>query len=359
MSRERVNREALRQFLRENGVPQDKIAGFVSIAERFEEFLEASATPGEPKAGGPGRTRKPAPQGSVPRGSLADRDDVGRFSNILMKDGLNTWDNYLALARYGQFLKNSEVYAAVVELLDGSEVMHSLYEKLEALVGEKTRDEIFSGIDLPPLGIPSSEKPRVTFAVMERLEQKLDRQTCEKLLSGCLRRLADESYLDFRKKYLESKNLDEFLARRGRDYVALLEQIKKEGKLYFTQEITDEVIEFVRSNPAIAQGIREGSILYEIKIPYMTKEYLAETDKRMKRYYYCHCPWVRESIRTGEVDVSPTFCLCSAGFVKKPWEVALGQTLKAEVIESVLMGDSWCKIAIHLPEHALKPLPAK
>jgi hypothetical protein len=351
VSRERVNREAFRQFLHENGVPQDKIADFVSIAERFEDFLETS--------GASQRPHTPTRHDSLPRGSLAGRDDVGRFSNVLMKDGLNTWDNYLALARYGQFLKNNEVYAAVVELLDGSEVMHSLYEKLGALVGEKTRDDIFSGIDLPPLGIPSSEKPRVTYAVMERLEQRLDPDTCERLLSGCLRRLPDESYLDFRKRYVESKNLDEFLVRKGREYVALLEQIKREGKLYFTQEITDEVIEFVRSNPAIAQGIREGSILYEIKIPYMTKEYLAETDEKMKRYYYCHCPWVRESIRTGEVAVSPTFCLCSAGFVKKPWEVAFGQTLKAEVIESVLKGDLWCKIAIHLPEHVVKPLPTR
>jgi hypothetical protein len=30
--------------------------------------------------------------------------------------------------------------------------------------------------------------------------------------------------------------------------------------------------------------------------------------------------------------------------------VIFGQKLKAEVIESVLQGDDWCKIAIHLPE---------
>jgi hypothetical protein len=39
--------------------------------------------------------------------------------------------------------------------------------------------------------------------------------------------------------------------------------------------------------------------------------------------------------------------------VKKPWEVMLGQPLEAEIVESVLTGGQWCKIAIHLPEQAI------
>jgi hypothetical protein len=132
-----------------------------------------------------------------------------------------------------------------------------------------------------------------------------------------------------------------------------LEQIRDEGGLFFTQPITDEVIGFVRAHPEIAQGVRDGEVLYEVKIPYMAVEYLAETDERMKRYYYCHCPWVRESLKEGDVRVSPTFCLCSAGFHKKSWEVIFDQPLKAEIVETVLRGDPWCKISIHLPEEAL------
>jgi hypothetical protein len=75
----------------------------------------------------------------------------------------------------------------------------------------------------------------------------------------------------------------------------------------------------------------------------------------MKSYYYCHCPWVRESLRAGDVQVSPTFCQCSAGFHKKAWEVILDRPLEAEIVESVLLGDPWCKIAIQLPEEILTP----
>jgi len=70
----------------------------------------------------------------------------------------------------------------------------------------------------------------------------------------------------------------------------------------------------------------------------------------MKRYYYCHCPWVRESLKGNDIAISPTFCHCSAGFHKKVWDVIFDQPLEAEVVETVLRGDAWCKIAIHLPE---------
>jgi len=184
---------------------------------------------------------------------------------------------------------------------------------------------------------------------MARLESVADPQECQDILSDSLRHLEDQWFQDEKQLYLDCQNLDEFLDRNEQNFIALLERLKNEGELFFTQEITDKVIEYVRSQPLIARGVREGDILYEIKIPHMTKEYLAETDEQMRRYYYCHCPWVKEALKTGDARISPTFCSCSAGFHKKRWEMIFDQPLRAEIVESVLKGDQWCKIAIHLP----------
>jgi hypothetical protein len=318
-----MDAEGFRQFLLGRKISEDKVKPFISIADKFEDTLEGRA---------PGA------------------NDVETFAKMLIEERLNTQDHFIALARYGQFLENTEVYREAIALLDGSEVLDNLHERLGALVGEQKRDEILAGIDLLPLGLPASHKPRILEAVMQRLEAQLDAETYDKLFSSSLRTLDDSAYLEDRIKYQACASLDEFLAKRGQAFVAHLEQLKRGGRLYFTQEVTDEVIAFVRGNPLISQGVREDGVLYEIKIPYMTQEYLAATDERMKRYYYCHCPWVRESIKNGDVRISPRFCRCSAGFVKKPWEVILGQPLEAKVVESVLMGDLWCKIAIHLPD---------
>ena len=320
-----MDREGFRQLLREREVPEDQIEQQVALAERFEAFSGKPPTPGDARA----------------------------FSAILVEEGLNTWDNFATLARFGRFTKNDPVYVAVIELLDGSEALGSLYEKLGQAVGEQKRDEVFAGIELPPLGTPSSEKPRITQAVMERLERLVDPETCQQLLSGSLRHLEDAWYAEEREKYAESGSIDAYLERKGQDLITQLEKLRDEGGLYWTQPVTDEVIDFVERHPEIRQGVRDGLLLYEVKIPYMTLEYMAETDERLKRYYYCHCPWVRESLKEGDVSVSPTFCLCSAGFHKKSWEVIFEQPLQAEIVETVLKGDPWCKIAIHLPKEAL------
>jgi hypothetical protein len=188
---------------------------------------------------------------------------------------------------------------------------------------------------------------------MERMEERIGREGTRRILSSCLRDLEDEWFLDERAKYQQCENFDEYLKKMGQDFIKQLEDIKAKESLFFTQGITDEVIDFIKDTPEILSGVRKGNILYEMKIPYMTKEYLAEDDERMKRYYYCHCPWVRESIKTGEVIVSTEFCNCSAGFHKKPYEVIFEQPLEAELIETVLAGDSCCRFAIRLPEEVI------
>jgi hypothetical protein len=328
-----MDESGFRRMLAERRIPEDQIAQHLALAESFESWLQSRGIDSPPTAG-----------------------NARTFSDLLVAEGRNSYENYLALARYGRFLKNDPMYVAVVELLDGSEALERLYEKLGATVGEAKRDEVFRGIDLPPLGTPSAAKPPITQVVMDRLEGLVDAETCRAILSSGLRDLEDEWYVGDREKYAESGNVDAYLERKGREFIAQLTKIRDEGGLFFTQPITDEVIKFVDSHPEIRQGVRQGNVLYEVKIPYMACEYLAESDEQLKRYYYCHCPWVRESLREGNVAVSPTFCLCSAGFHKKSWDVIFGRPLKAEVVESVLKGDRWCKIAIHLPEEALSDL---
>ncbi len=132
--------------------------------------------------------------------------------------------------------------------------------------------------------------------------------------------------------------------------MARLEECRREGRPFFAQEITSEVLDFVAGEPEMGAGRREDCIIYETKIPYMAHRYLNTNDPTLKRYYACHCPWAREAIKDGSVKPARLLCYCSGGFHKKSWEVIFGQPLRVDVLESILNGDERCRFAIHLPE---------
>ncbi len=321
-----MDREGFRQLLKTRKQSDEQIEASIAIAERFEEYLVNS-------------NAKP------------DAPATWKFCKNLIQEGQNTYDNLLALARYGRFTKNNEIYVAILELLDGAEVQPNLYQKVGMLFGNKVRNEVFAGIGVSPLGLPPPEKPFDMFPVIDRLIGKVGYDETEQLLSACLRDLPDEYFLDEREKYIKSPDIDDYLMNKHRSFVRQLQKCQQEGELFFAQEITDDVVRFVSENQEIECGVRDGNLLFISKIPYNAKQYLVETDPTLKRYYACHCPWAREAIKDGNIRMNAIFCNCSGGFSKKPWEVIFGQTLKVDVLESALRGDFRCRFAVHLPEN--------
>ena len=323
-----IDRDAYRQFLSTRQLNQAQIEQHFELAEGFEEFIGAMGLP-------PDRSKT----------------NAGRaFIAALAGEGGDSYDNILALARYGRFTGDNDVYLAALELLDGGEVMNNLYERLAQAVGEVLRDQVFEGLPLPTWGMPTTARPRLMQAVLERMQRLVDPLVIDALLSACLRDLPDEAYQADRQLYAETGDFDRFLEIKRRQFIAQLERLRETGGLFFNQEITQAVIDFVRSSPEISVGVRQGNILYVTKIPYLAAEYLAESDLLKKRYYACHCPWARESILRSDSVIPARFCLCSAGFHKKGWEVIFEQPLQVEVLESAIQGDLRCRFAIHLPE---------
>lgn len=302
-------------------VPAEKLDSALALAERFEQYAT--------QAGG------------------FSTETAWAFSKILIAEGQNSEENLITLARYGLFTKNNATFIAFLESLDGGEAQENLYKRIGEKYGAAFRDEMFAEIGVAPYGIPTPEKPRYMQPVIERLEKALGPEACRALISDSLRDLPD--YAEERTIFQSCASVDEYLVKKKQKFMEQMETCQREGRLFFAQEVTDEVLDFIRSEPEMGGGVRVGNIVYETKIPFLTGQYLAERDPVLKRYYYCHCPWAREAVKSGE-KVAPIFCNCSAGFHKKPWEGALGQKIQVDVLESVLQGDERCRFAIHLPE---------
>jgi hypothetical protein len=319
-----MDKIGFRMMLDSHKLSVEQIEASLSIAERFEDFLMF-----------PIRT--------------PTAETAWEFSKILIEEGANTEGNYISLIRYCRFIRNDEMFVALLELVDGGEVGGNLYHMVEQKFGSELRDEIFAGIGVPPYGTPTPDKPVMLQPVIERLQTRIGDAACKEFLSASLRDLPDEYFLHEREKFRKVNDFDGYLIQRKEAFLSELDKCLQEKKLFFAQEVTQEVIDFVRNDPEMGGGRREGNIIYETKIPYMAKQYLAEFDPILKRYYACHCPWVREAIKNGDVKLVENFCYCSGGFHKKPFEVIFERPLKVEVLESIIRGDIRCRFAIHLP----------
>jgi len=116
-------------------------------------------------------------------------------------------------------------------------------------------------------------------------------------------------------------------------------------------ELSPEMIRDIVARGWGAAGVRQGKdTIVATKIPksgYLLA-YMQETDPQKKRQLYCHCPRIRDVLKTSDM-ISATYCYCGAGFYKGIWEEILQQPVQVQVLESVLDGGDVCKIAVRLP----------
>ena len=99
---------------------------------------------------------------------------------------------------------------------------------------------------------------------------------------------------------------------------------------FYGQEISDEVLAFIKENLKMLAPVRERSKLYCMAFPCNMKEYLNAANEKMKRYHACHCPFAKESILSEDV-VSPALCNCSLGHVMNFTEAFMGRELEGKV----------------------------
>jgi hypothetical protein len=333
-----LDENGFRNLLLERKLPEEVIEANISYVKEFSKFLNKKSM----------------------NIDNANTDEIQKYvSNLREIKNDKIKENLLGIVRYYIFKDNKKMIIHILEMIDGIEVMKILKDEVEKELGEEMRDKIFADIELPVIGTDQKEKILVTKEVMERMDSLVEKEKCHKIMTSGLHRLGKEGLLRQREKYLKAENIDDFLVKQRKDFLERLENHKKNNTLFYTQEIDDEVIEHIRNDPTIEYGTRVGDKVICSKIPYMTKKYLHEKDERMKKYYYCHCTWVREAIKTGKVKISPTFCACSAGFYKQQWDVILDQPVRVDVLETILDGDPVCKFAVHLPKEVVEKVEEK
>lgn len=319
-----MDKKGFLEYLKSLGVEAEAAEGQLCIADHLDLMLSARG---------------------FDKGSAAKAAES--LIESLKESRQDSVDSILAVLRYGKFFGNDEVFSVAFSYLDGMEAMDGLYLRLGEVAGNAERDRIFSLIGEITPGAGFHEKARAMRAVMAETLASLKESALDELFETSFRTLPDRWYQGFAEE-LEALGADGFIEARREAFLGQLREAAGMGKPFFGQQVDKDVVALVEQNPEMSMGRREGGYVYVTKMPYRAKEWLAEKDEARRRYLYCHCPWARESILSEQGAVPAEFCRCSAGFHKKPWEVALGRQLECEVLESVLSGSNRCRFRVKI-----------
>ena len=320
-----MNADILRKFYTQRGIGKSETANAEKAIERLENWLNKHE-----------ETLEDTPLRQVSKyvEDLADKNESDEQS-------------MLAISRYFYLIGRKDIYIYMARVVGGVGVIDSIKSRMNSIAGKKKANEIFEDLSEPALGTQATKRPEFIRKLMERMETSLEKSEVEKILAGNNHGIPESSMAAEREAYEAASSIDEYLKQRHARKVKELQGHCDAGKVWFEQIITHDVVDFVENNQEILSAKRQGSKLYVTKIPYDIVSYLNETDKKMKRYYACHCPFVRESILTAD-KVSENWCYCSAGFAKFPFEQALGRELKVTLLKSVLAGEDTCRFAIDI-----------
>jgi hypothetical protein len=217
-----------------------------------------------------------------------------------------------------------------------------LARALDGAVGEETRRRVMKGAEKLTAGLSGDELIGWTRGAMGRLEKQVGEDDWKHIMTQCACQYPKERLEHMRRKYAETRDLN------------LMHRMLQEQFLATTKDflgLDDGQLEDIQRRGWGVAGVREGDTIVATKMPFEFHRYFEATTPKERRYRFCHCQGVREVIRRG--DIFPKiYCYCGAGFYRGIWEHILQRPVKVEVLDSVLCGGDFCRIAIHLPHDA-------
>jgi hypothetical protein len=281
-------------------------------------------------------------------------EQIEKYVDYLIAHEMNTTSTLVALARYFYSINQQDIYLFFAYILGGAGVYSNIRERVRKLSGEKVSNNIFSDLKIPASGSSPRKYVPVTQELMRRMKSSLPKSEYKKALAGNNHQIPKESFDEEKEIFVKIGDIEKYLKNHHDRAVETLRKHCEEGKIWFEQVITPDVVEFVSKNQEILSGIRDGEYIYITKIPYQPDKFLKEKDDKKKRFLACHCPLAREGIINDGEPVDYEWCYCSAGFEKFLFDIIFDEETEVEVLESALKGNTRCRFSIKIPEKYLK-----
>jgi len=175
--------------------------------------------------------------------------------------------------------------------------------------------------------------------LMDRLNQELSEDEVIDVMCGCACRAPKDYLKILRKEFAKTKDLKHVHQLLQRYFEQTIKTYKK---------LNDGQLQYIVDNDMGMAGSLKGNVITAVKIPKEFHEYFKTGNREEKRFHYCHCPRIREALKSSEKPVDKNYCYCGAGFYRDIWEFILQRNVKVKLVESLMQGDEFCKIEIYV-----------
>jgi hypothetical protein len=206
------------------------------------------------------------------------------------------------------------------------------------VVGTDISAEILKTRETPNHDLSTPESIKWTVDLVNRLDALDDEQQGRDIMTACACEFPPSRLTPIRQAYEVNGDLAEAHGMLEALFFSDLEEVMK---------LDDSTIREIISRAWGLAGTLEDNRILATKMPFQLEEHLRADDPVEKRFHYCHCPRVREIIRTSEAEIPLTYCYCGAGYYQRIWETITRKPVRVEVLETVLHGGDECKIGIY------------
>ena len=277
-----------------------------------------------------------------------DMKQLDDIIHYLVQTKENTFEHFVMLMRYFIVAKRNDLFIHMTQYTGSLGVIQSILNKLKKVVGEERSSVISQQIHIAILGTPLSQMPDYVDQLINLFQLYLSEDEIKKVLADNHHQIPKEAYLKEKVYYEQANSLDDYLKDLHQRNIEELKRYQSEKRIWYEQEINDQVIEFVSNNQEILSAVRENNHLLITKIPYDTKAYLEAKTMNERRYHACHCPFVKSILLEDIKHISSLWCHCSGGFTKYQFDILFDKDLKIELLSSPLQGDELCRFSISL-----------
>ena len=290
------------------------------------------------------------------RGSTLETATIGEIRAYLkrsIKKGENGIDDLLPILFYYEYSDRTDLNIYLSDVIHGGQEYEEILERVGKISGFDAAWRIEHECPLPPLGTDPSLFPEYTGRLLRTLIATLPENDVRAVICDLNGVILPVLFNQEPALYAAAGSLDEYLLAHAKLELLRLRVFQRGNTKWNEVYFTDEFLRRISQSQELLSGVRRENRIYTTMHPAQPAKYIKAKTLEKKRYYACHDPNINAGFLTGIPDVPIVWCDRCVSRIRMKYECLLGRPLTAELVESALLGDTACRIAVLLEPDAV------